>query len=69
MVAVDSQNKIIISIAAAAFSIGLGILIWLSKKLDASLQQQSSFRDQDREVLVKIYHKLTERSASASTSS
>lgn len=69
VVAVDSQNKIIISIAAAAFTIGLGFLVWLGKKFEAASLQQQSFKEQDRLILQKIYEKLNERSASAGSHS
>ncbi len=58
VVAVDSQNKIIIGIALAAFTIGLSFLIWLWRKFETSLQQ--NFKDQDRVMLEKIYHKISE---------
>ena len=61
VVAVDSQNKIIIGIALAAFTIGLSFLIWLWRKFETSLQQ--NFKDQDRVMLEKIYHKISEPSA------
>ena len=66
VVAVDSQNKIIMSIAGAAFTIGLGFLIWLWKKFDAIAKQ--NFTEQDRLLLAKIYEKIPNRSASASGS-
>ena len=63
VVAVDSQNKIILSIALAAFTIGLGFLVWLAKKLETSLQQ--TFKPEDRELLVRIDQKLPERATPA----
>ena len=52
VITVDSQNKIIIGIALAAFTIGLSFLIWLWRKFETSLQQ--NFKDQDRLMLEKI---------------
>ena len=60
VIAVDSQNKIIIGIATAAFTIGLAFLIWLYKKLEIYTQQhaETQFTDGDRQLLSKIYTKV-----------
>ncbi|MSV32320.1 MAG: hypothetical protein EXQ57_07345 [Bryobacterales bacterium] len=65
VITVDSQNKIIIGIALAAFTIGLSFLIWLWRKFETSLQQ--NFKDQDRLMLEKIYQKISAPSAPTTT--
>ena len=69
VIAVDSQNKIIISIAAVAFSLGLAFLIWLYKKLEAL--QKEGFAASDRKLLEAMADKVLgaqSRSAGASSS-
>lgn len=64
VIAVESQNRIIVTIAALAFTIGLSFLVWLYKKFEASAQQ--SFTARDRDLLEKIYQRIPERSSTAS---
>ncbi len=68
IIAVESQNKIIVSIASMAFLIGVSFLAWLWKKFEATMQQSGSRQDftaKDRELLLKIYEKIPDRGREA----
>jgi len=72
VVAVESQNRIILAIAAAAFAVGLSFLVFVWKKFEALLSQRpvpEGFTPDDRLLLAKIYDSLKKEKPNATGAS